>query len=72
MDYAKTVKHVGDVNLPEGRKRYTSSREEDNDDVQICLSLWQRKRDCYSHRGRMWNVQEKKSMSAVETRQIDE
>ena len=32
MDYAKKLKlrfRVGDLDLPEGRKRYTSSREED-------------------------------------------
>ena len=32
MDYAKEMKlrfHVGDLKLPERRKRYTSSREED-------------------------------------------
>ena len=38
MDYAKTLKlrfRVGDLDLPERRKRYTSSREEE-DDAQVC------------------------------------
>ena len=37
MDYAKTLKlrfQVGDLDLPERRERYTSSREEEDD--QIC------------------------------------
>ena len=37
MDYVKTLKpqfRVGELDLPERRKRYTSSREEE--DVQMC------------------------------------
>ena len=38
MDYAKTLKLrflVGDLDQP-GRKRYTGSREEEEDDAQMC------------------------------------
>ena len=44
MDYAKTLKlqfRAGDLDLPERRKRYTSSQEEENTDV----PLWQSKRE---------------------------
>ena len=37
MDYAKTLKRrfrVGDLDLPEGRKRYTSSRVEEGETAQ--------------------------------------
>ena len=40
MDYAKTLKlrlRVGDLDLPERRKRYASSREEE-EDAQMCPS----------------------------------
>ena len=39
MDFAKTQKlrfRVGDLDLPERRKRYTSSREEEEIDAQMC------------------------------------
>ena len=39
MDFAKTPKlrfRVGDLDLPERRKRYTSSREEEEIDAQMC------------------------------------
>ena len=39
MDFAKTLKlrfRVGNLDLPERRKRYTSSREEEEIDAQIC------------------------------------
>ena len=39
MDYAKTLKlsfRVGDLDLPERTKRYTSSRKEGEEDVQTC------------------------------------
>ena len=39
MDFAKTLKlrfRVGDLDLPERRKRYTSSREEEEVDAQMC------------------------------------
>ena len=39
MDFAKTLQpqfRVGDLNLPERRKRYTSSREEEEVDAQMC------------------------------------
>ena len=39
MDFAKTLKlrfRVGDLDLPERRKRYTSSREEEEIDAQMC------------------------------------
>ena len=40
MDYAKKLKprfRVGDLDLPERRKRYTSSREEEEDvDAHMC------------------------------------
>ena len=39
MDFAKTLKlrfRVGDLDLPERRKRYTSSREEEEIDAQTC------------------------------------
>ena len=39
MDYADTLKvrsRVGDLDLPERRKRYTSNREEDEEDAQMC------------------------------------
>ena len=39
MDFAKTLKlrfRVGDLDLPERRKRYTSSREEEGIDAQMC------------------------------------
>ena len=39
MDYAKRVKlrfRVGDLDLPERRKRYTSSREEDDVVTHMC------------------------------------
>ena len=39
MDYAKTLKLrfcVGDLDLPERRKRYTSRREEEEVDAQMC------------------------------------
>ena len=39
MDYAKTLKlrfRVGDLDLPERRKRYTSSRGEEEEDAQMC------------------------------------
>ena len=39
MDYAKTLKlrfRVGEANLPEGRKRYASSREGGEVDAQMC------------------------------------
>ena len=39
MNFAKTLKlrfRVGDLDLPEGRKRYTSSREEEEVDAQMC------------------------------------
>ena len=39
MDFAKTLKlrfRVGDLDLPERRKRYTRSREEEEIDAQIC------------------------------------
>ena len=39
IDYAKTLKlrfGVGDLNLPERRNRYTSSREEEEEDAQMC------------------------------------
>ena len=37
--YAKTLKlrfRVGDVDLPQRRKRYTNSRQEENEDAQMC------------------------------------
>ena len=46
MDYAKTLKlrfRAGGLNLPERRKRYTSSREEGEEDAQI-VPLWQSNR----------------------------
>ena len=39
MDYAKTLKlgfRVGDLDLPERRKRYASSRGEEEEDAQMC------------------------------------
>ena len=39
MDFAKTLKlryRVDDLDLPERRKRYTSSREEEDVDAQMC------------------------------------
>ena len=39
MDFAKTLKlrfRAGDLDLPERRKRYTSSREEEEIDAQMC------------------------------------
>ena len=39
MDYAKMLKRrfrVGDLDLPERRKIYTSSREEENVDARMC------------------------------------
>ena len=39
MDYAKTLKlrfRVGDLDLPERRKRCTSSRGEEEEDEQMC------------------------------------
>ena len=39
MDYAKTLKlrfRVGDLDLPERRKKYTSSRGEEQEDAQMC------------------------------------
>ena len=39
MDYAKTLKvrfRAGDLDLPERRKRYTSSRGEEEEDAQMC------------------------------------
>ena len=39
MDYAKTLKlrfRVGDLDLTERRKRYTSSPEEEEGDAQMC------------------------------------
>ena len=41
VDFAKTLKLrfcVGDLDLPERRKRYTSSREEEDVDAQMCPS----------------------------------
>ena len=40
IHYAKTLKlrlRVGDLDLPERRKRYTSSREEEDVDAHMCL-----------------------------------
>ena len=42
MDYAKTLKlqfRVGDLNLPERRRRYTRSREEEEEYAQMCHVL---------------------------------
>ena len=39
MDYAKTLKlrlRAGNLDLPERRKRYTGSREEEEGDAQMC------------------------------------
>ena len=39
MDFAKKLKlrfRVGDLGLPERRKRYTSSRKEEDVDAQVC------------------------------------
>ena len=39
MDFAKTLKlrfRLGGLGLPERRKRYTSSREEEEVDAQMC------------------------------------
>ena len=39
MDFAKTLKvrcRIGDLDLPERRKRYTSNREEEEIDAQMC------------------------------------
>ena len=39
LDFAKTLKlrfGVGDLDLPEKRRRYTSSREQDEVDAQMC------------------------------------
>ena len=39
MDFAKSLKlrfRVGDLDLPERRKRYTSSRQEEEVDAQTC------------------------------------
>ena len=39
MDYTKTLKlrfRVGDLGLPQRRKRYTSSRGEEEEDAQMC------------------------------------
>ena len=39
MDYAKRLKllfRVGDLDLPERRKGYTSSPEEEEEDAQLC------------------------------------
>ena len=39
LDYAKTQKlrfRVGDLDLPERRKRYTSSQGEEEEDAQMC------------------------------------
>ena len=39
MDNAKTLKlrfRVGDLDLPDRRKRYTSSREEEDEDAHMC------------------------------------
>ena len=39
MDYAKTLKlrfRVGDLDLPERRKRYTSSPGEEEEDATMC------------------------------------
>ena len=39
MDYAKKLKQrfrVGDLDLPERRNRYTSSREEEDVDAHVC------------------------------------
>ena len=39
MEYAKTLKlrfRVGDLDLPDRSKRYTSSREEEDEDAHMC------------------------------------
>ena len=39
LDFAETLKllsRVGDLDLPERRQRYTSGREEDDVDAQMC------------------------------------
>ena len=39
MDFAKTLKlrfRAGDLDLPERKKRYTSNREEEEVDAQMC------------------------------------
>ena len=42
MDFAKTLKlrfRVGDLGLPERRKRSTGSREEEEMDAQVCALM---------------------------------
>ena len=54
MNYVKTLKlqsRVGDLDLPERRKTYTSCRQEEGEDAQMCLLrqiLW-RSNDCRKH-----------------------
>ena len=47
MDYAKKLKlpfRVADLDLPERRKRYTSSREEEGTCLQICARVAQQQK----------------------------
>ena len=53
----KTLKlwfRVGDLDLPEGRKKYTSGREEEEGvDEQIGVPSWQTSREWNSHTRRV-------------------
>ena len=58
MDYAKKLKlrfRVGDLDLPERRKRYTSSRKEEDVATSMCPCGATREQDPYSRR--MYNTQ---------------
>ena len=48
MDYAKKLKlrlRVGDLDLPERRKRYTSSREEEDVATSTYMLVWHNNRE---------------------------
>ena len=74
MDFAKTLKlrfRVGDLDQPERRNRYSSSREEEEIDAQICpcgKSIESRTHivgDCEIYK-------EERDVLEEETREIDE
>ena len=59
MYFAKTLKQrfrVSDLDLPERRKMHTCSREEEEVDTQIDVSVWQSNRVELTYNRSRWNL----------------
>ena len=73
MDYAKTLKlrfRVGDLGLPERRKRYTSNREEEEKEEDLHMCPCSKTIEYNSHSGKCKMYKEERDL--LDIRKIDE